>query len=67
MTAQVWLSTNYLIWSLFKKQFFVCQLRGHYNSEGRLGGTIEPELSFGFATSAHVVSDDFGVSVSTTA
>jgi hypothetical protein len=84
MTAQVWLSTI-LTWSVFKKQFFVCQLRGHYNSEGRnghcaccgsqslltlsrvLGGTIEPELSFGFATSAHVVSDDIGVSLSAAA
>jgi hypothetical protein len=78
MTAQVWLNTNLV--RLQKAVLCAnCEVisegrNGHCACCGSqslltlsrvLGGTIEPELSFGFATSAHVVSDDIGVSLST--
>src|SRR5882672_9201175 len=70
MTAQVWLNTNLV---RLQEAAFVCQLRGHWRglksslyelwksvlaqSEQSTGGTNESKLSFGFATSAHAVSN----------
>jgi len=74
-TAQVILNTNLL--RLQKAVLCVnCEIisegrNGHCVSCGSqsllsltrvLGGTIEPELSFGFATSAHAICDDVCVS-----
>jgi hypothetical protein len=71
MTGQVWLNTNLV--RLQKAVLCAnCEvisegLNGHCASCGSqsllglgrvLGGTIEPELSCGLATSAHAVSDD---------
>jgi hypothetical protein len=80
MTAQLWLSTNLV--RLQKAVFCVPTARSLARAERSLrllwksvlltlsrvlGGTIEPELSFGFATSVHVVSDGIGVSLSAAA
>lgn len=74
MTAQVWLNTNLV--RLQKAVLCAnCEvisegLNGHCAGCGSqsllslsrlLGGTIEPELSVVFATSAHAVSDDVPV------
>jgi hypothetical protein len=75
MTVQVWLNTNLV--RLQKAVLCAnCEVISE-GRNGRcagcgsqsllalsrvLGGAIEPELSFGFATSAHAVCDDVSVS-----
>ena len=80
MAAQVWLNTNLV--RLQKAVLCAnCELisegiNGHCASCGSqsllnlsrvLGGTMEPELQFGFAATEHAVRDDESVSMSAAA